>query len=192
MLKACITASYAILLLVLILSATPAVSAANSAVNLQVSWIDWPNENVRKQEADNYEGYRDSNLEDRLVRVIIRTLRAADVHTRPDADLIVQINVIGTTIDRRYIDSLYGTVSNRPTQYAGKYIVEVYRDGDTVSRHSDKFSFNSSYASGRTTTTTSKIKVTGLVNDWLANYIEKRKFREALTVPTLSRDTSNH
>lgn len=178
-------------LLVLILSAATAASATNPAVNLQVSWIDWPNKDTSKQEADNFKHYRDSKLEASLSRTIVKTLAEADVHTRPNADLVVQINVTGTTIDRRYTDSLFGGVKNRPTEYAGKYTVKVHRGGETVSRHSDKFSFKSSYGSGRMTTTISKIKVNGLINNWLANYIEKKKFRKALAIPPLSWETSN-
>ena len=181
-----ITASRATCLLMLILSAAPAASASNPAVSVQVSWIDWPNKDARKQEADNSEHYQDSKLEASLVRTMIKTLLEADIRTRSNADLIVQINVTGTTIDRRYNDSLFGTVNNRPTEYAGRYTVKVHRGGETVSRHSDKFSFKSSYGSGQTSTKMSKIKVTGLINDWLANYIEKRKFRKALSVPPLS------
>jgi len=160
--------------------AASAIAAANNAVSVHVSWVDWPNQDVRKQNADNFEHYRDSKLEARLERSLIDTLLAADVPTRSNASLIVQINVTGTTIDRSYLDSLYGSVRNRPTEYAGKYEVKVHTRDKTVSRHSDKFSFTATYGSGRTTTAMSKTKVTGLVNDWLAKYVGKKKFRKAL------------
>jgi len=186
MLRTYITAGCVTCLLALILNTAFAASATNAEVSVQVSWIDWPNKDVSKQEADNFEHYRASSLEASLVRALIKTLLRADVRTQSNEDLVVQINVTGTTIDRRFNDSLLGTVNNRPTEYAGKYTVKVHRGGETVSRHSDKFSFKSSYGSGQSSTTMSKIKVTGMINDWLANYIEKRKFRKALSVPPLS------
>ena len=94
------TASRATCLLLLILSAAPAASTSNPAVSVQASWIDWPNKDARKQVADNSEHYRGSKLEASLVRTMIKTLLEADVHTRSNADLVVQINVTGTTISR--------------------------------------------------------------------------------------------
>jgi hypothetical protein len=177
--------------LALIAFAAAAIAAGNNAVSVQVNWVDWPNQDTRKQNADDFEHYRDSKLEARLERSLIDTLLAADVPTRSNANLIVQINVTGTTIDRSYLDSLYGTVRNRPTQYAGKYEVKVHTHAETISRHSDKFSFTATYGSGQTTTAMSKTKVTGLVNDWLAKYVGKRKFRKALAQAPLPEETSN-
>lgn len=175
--------------IVLMLSAASA--AANPAVSLHVRWIDWPNKDTSEQEIDNFEDYRDSKLEVNLTTALVKTLRAANINTSPTADLIVQIRVTGTTIVRRFNDSLYGTVNNRPTEYAGKYTVAVRRGGETVSRHGSKFSFKSSYGSGRTSTRMSKIKVTGLVNDGLADHIKKKSFRKALSARPLSLETTN-
>ena len=167
-------------------SAAPASPNTNSAVSVQVTWIDWPSKDVRKQQADSSAAYRDSNLEANLARSMMKTLAEASVRTHPDADLVVRIIVTGTTIDRRYTDSIFGTVNNRPSEYAGEYAAEVHRGNKRVSRHRARFSFNSGTGSGQTNTTISKMKVNGLVNDWLASYIETRKFRKALVTPSPS------
>jgi hypothetical protein len=161
-------------------SATPAGPAVNSAVNVQIIWLDWPSKDVSKQQANSSADYRDSNLEANLARIVFKTLAEAGVQTHPNADLIMRIHVTGTTIDTRYTDSVFGTVNNRPSEYAGEYTAEVQRGKKTVSRHRAKFSFRSSTGSGQTNTTISKMKVTGLVKDWLAGYVETRKFRKAL------------
>jgi hypothetical protein len=156
-----------------------AVSATNSAVSVHAHWVDWPNKEARKQ-AEEGATYQDSKLEADLATSMRKTLAKANIPTRFNADLVVQIKVAGTTIDRRYTDSLFGTLNNRPTEYAGSYTAEVQLRGETISRHSEKFSFKSSYGSGQTSTTISKMKVIGLINDWLTGHIETRKFRKAL------------
>ncbi len=149
-------------------------------VNVAVSWIDQPNKSTNKDSREKPDARHDLKSEADLFRALRKTLRTAGIQTGADVPLVIEIEVLGSTLIQQYRDTLFGREANRPAKYSGGYVARVLVDGEQIARRTDEFSFTSSYSAGRTSTKISKVKVIGLIDKWFARFIRQKKFQRAL------------
>lgn len=173
-------------LIVPTLLALTAQVQATAQVSLEVVWVDWPNVELArsaqgKEAAQGKEKvYRDQTLERQVMSELRQIFAQHNIATVPSADVSVHLHVSGMRVIKKYTDSLFGTVRNRPTKYKGQFTVSIRSGEQQVSKFVDKFSINPGFRTVGDTVAVAQAKVRGMIGRWFEKHVQKNKFRKHL------------
>ncbi len=160
-------------------------ASEHSPLLLEVEWVDWPNEALAEGVKDDALDYRDPILQRQLRRGLGSILDGEGIgHSAAGSNILV-VRVNGMRVVRKYNDSLFGDVRNRPTKYQGTFRIELSRGSKSLSRVEGSFSIDSGRTVGNRIAV-AHAKVRGLVEKRFSRFVQSRKFRKLMRAATLA------